>query len=162
MERVHNITADPDYRRYLSYTEKHEINRPYCRHDFAHLLSVARIAWILTLERKLAISRPVVYAAALLHDIARFAQYEDKAVDHAKAGAELAEPLLVKHGFTQSEISAIKNAICTHRLPPQDITDPFGAVLAEADDLSRECFACNAQSGCYKFDRMATARGIRY
>jgi putative nucleotidyltransferase with HDIG domain len=162
MKRIHNITADPDYMRYLTLTEKHETDRPYCRHDFAHLMSVARIAWILALERELGFPRSVVYAAALLHDIARFAQYEDKTVDHAKASAELAEPLLVKYGFSKDEITAIQRAICSHRQPPEDIRDPLGSILAEADDLSRECYACGAQSGCYKFDRMATAKGIQY
>ncbi|MCW3490517.1 HD domain-containing protein [Dethiobacter alkaliphilus] len=162
MDRVQKLTADPDYRRYLCVTAQYETERPFCRHDFNHLLDVARIAWILCLQRSIDIGQPVVYAAALLHDIGRFAQYEDKAVDHAAESARLAEPLLIKHGFTAAEISTILPAITAHRLPPETLEDPFSAVLAEADDLSRRCFDCTAQKGCYKFDRMATAKGIRY
>lgn len=162
MERVQKLTADSDYRRYLCVTAQHEIDRPYCHHDYSHLLAVARISWILCLERQLGISQSVVYAAALLHDLGRFAQYEDKRVDHASESARLAVPLLHKYGFTPGEIATIQAAISAHRQSPETLTDPFSAILAEADDLSRSCHSCTARDGCYKFNRMATAKGIRY
>lgn len=161
MNRVRQLTADPDYGRYLRETEKHEKDRLYCRHDFSHLLDVARIAWILCLEQGLQVSRPVVYAAALLHDIGRFVQYYDSSVDHAEASAGLAAPLLGKYGFDANEITIIQQAIRSHRLPPEQVEDPLGVILAEADDLARRCFDCKAREGCYKFDRMAAA-GIQY
>ncbi|MBS4032650.1 MAG: HD domain-containing protein [Clostridiales bacterium] len=162
MERVRAFTADPGYRRYLSLTEAHETDRLFCRHTFSHLLDTARIAWILCLERGLNFPQSLVYAAALLHDIGRFAQYEDTSVDHANESANLAAPILEKHGFTIEEIHTIQKAIRTHRLPPETVTDSLGAILAEADDLSRPCYKCTAQNDCYKFNRMAAAKGIQY
>lgn len=162
MDRIRKLTQDPDYLHYLSLTDNCEVNRPFCRHDFSHLLDVARIAWILCLERGLAVPRALVYAAALLHDVGRFAQYENGQVDHAAASAELAGQLLDRHGFDTEEIYTIRQAIRAHRKPPETVADPFGAVLAEADDLARPCFDCKARVGCYKADRMPTTGGIQY
>jgi HD superfamily phosphodiesterase len=162
MDRVRNLTADQDYRRYLAETEKREVDRLFCRHDFSHLLDVARIAWILCLEQGKDIARYVVYAAALLHDIGRFMQYDNPAVDHALASAELAGPLLDRHGFAEEETVFIREAIACHRLPPKQVEHPLGRILAEADDLSRRCVDCHAREGCYKVDRMAASLGIQY
>lgn len=162
MERVRRLIADPAYQRHLARNARHEINRAYCRHDFNHLLDVARITWILCLERGLNIPQHVAYASALLHDIGRFFEYRHPEHDHAEVSASLAEPLLLKYGFPAAEISTIQQAIRSHRLPPGEAENPLGAILAEADDLSRRCFDCLAQAGCYKFHRMATSRGVQY
>lgn len=162
MERVRSFSCDSAYKNYLSLIEAHEKERFFCRHTFSHLLDTARIAWILCLERGFEIPRPLVYAAALLHDIGRFAQYEDKLVDHADESAKLALPILERAGFTKEEIFAIQNAIRAHRLPPQIVSEPLGAVLAEADHLSRPCYQCHAKADCYKYDRMPTAEGVLY
>lgn len=162
MERVQKLILDPQYRHFLQRTGQHEEGRSFCRHTFGHLLDVARIAWILCLERGLDIPRPLVYAAALLHDIGRFAQYEDSSKDHAEESAVLAEPLLTRYGFDNGEITAIQRAIRAHRQPPQAIGDPLGALLAEADDLARPCYDCAARTGCYKVERMPSLNGIQY
>ncbi|MBS3886930.1 MAG: HD domain-containing protein [Firmicutes bacterium] len=162
MEVVQKLLQDPDYLYYLSLTKNYESGRRYCCHNFSHLLDVARIAWILCLERQIKLSRPVVYAAALLHDIGRFAQHEDESIDHAAESASLAEPLLTRHGFSAAETKLILQAILVHRQTPETVTDLLGAVLAEADDLSRLCYNCSAQAGCYKAKRMPTLNGIQY
>lgn len=162
MERVRKLMADPEYQRYLDQNAHHETDRTYCRHDFSHLLDVARITWILCLERGLDVSQHVAYAAALLHDIGRFFEYRHPEHDHAAVSASLAEPLLLKYGFFANEIEMIQHAILSHRLPPEKALNPLGAILAEADDLSRRCFDCKAQEGCYKVHRMAAAGGIQY
>lgn len=162
MEAVRKLTIDPDYLHYLALNKNYETGRVYCCHNFSHFLDVARIAWILCLERELEISRPVVYAAALLHDIGRFAQHEDGQIDHATESALLAATLLARYGFSIAEINIIRQAILVHRQPPERVTDLLGAVLAEADDLSRPCYNCNAQAGCYKAERMPTLEGIQY
>ncbi len=162
MERVRSLSCDSAYKNYLRLIKVHEKERLFCRHSFSHLLDTARIAWILCLERGVRIPRPLVYAAALLHDIGRFAQYEDKSVDHADESAKLALPILEKAGFNEDEILVIQNAIRAHRLPPQTVTEPLGAVLAEADHLSRLCYQCHAKEDCYKYGRMPAAEGIFY
>lgn len=162
MERVQRLLSDPHFRDYLRLTEQHEEQRSFCRHNLSHLLDVARIAWILCLERKLEIARPLVYAAALLHDIGRFLQYEDDSKDHAKESALLAAPLLIRHGFSEAEKEAVLQAIKAHRQPPCELADPLSALLAEADDLSRCCFECAAQAECRKFARMPAAQKVHY
>ena len=162
MEAVQKLIRDPDYLHYLSLTKNYEAGRLYCCHNFSHLLDVARIAWILCLERQIKISRPVVYAAALLHDIGRFAQHEDGKIDHAAESALLAAPLLARYSFSVAEINLIQQAILAHRQAPETATDLLGAVLAEADDLSRLCYDCPVQGGCYKAERMTTLDGIQY
>ncbi|MBS3897262.1 MAG: HD domain-containing protein [Dethiobacter sp.] len=162
MEAVQKLIQDHDYLYYLSLTKNYETDRRYCCHNFSHLLDVARIAWILCLERQISLPRSVVYAAALLHDIGRFAEHEDGRIDHAAKSASLAEPLLARHGFSLAETKLILQAILVHRQTPETVTDLLGAVLAEADDLSRLCYDCPAQAGCHKAKRMPTLGGIQY
>ncbi|MBS4007516.1 MAG: HD domain-containing protein [Clostridium sp.] len=162
MEAVRKLIQDNDYLNYLSQTKKYETDRQYCCHNFSHLLDVARIAWILCLERQIELPRSVVYAAALLHDIGRFAEHEDGRVDHAAKSALLAAPLLARHGFSAVETKLILQAILVHRQAPETTADLLGAVLAEADDLSRLCYDCAAQAGCYKAKRMPALGGIQY
>ena len=162
MERVRRLIADPDYQLCLAENTQREALRPYCRHDFNHLLDVARIAWILCLERGLAFGQAIVYAAALLHDIGRFMQYDDPSIDHAVASRDLACPLLARHGYSVEEIALIGEAILSHRLPPAEVLLPLGQLLAEADDLSRLCSHCAAHEQCYKYERMVTKHGVQY
>ncbi len=83
-----------------------EETRVFCRHQMNHLLDVARIAYILNLEMKLGISRDLIYAAALLHDIGKGRQYEE-GIPHETASADLAEQILAdmpaKLAFTSEE-----------------------------------------------------------
>ena len=159
---MRRLLLDPDYQLCLRENEKREVDRHYCRHDFNHLLDVARIAWILCLERGCAYPQGVVYAAALLHDIGRFMQYDDPSKDHAVVSCDLAEPLLARQGCSKEQINLITTAILVHRLPPADIHHPLGRIIAEADDLSRRCFQCTALAVCHKYERMATKYGVQY
>jgi uncharacterized protein len=56
----------------------------------------------------------VLYAAAYLHDIAGFAPWEKKGVDHQDRGAELMDSVLAGFGFPAEKIEKVKNAIRTH------------------------------------------------
>lgn len=154
MQRFYKVWADPRFREYLARTGEHEAGRKFCRHDEQHLLDTARLAWILTLEKRLDFTREMVYTAAFLHDIGRWCEYEEPREDHAAAGAALARPLLQEAGFAAAEIEVITAAIAEHRLPPQQCSTPLGRILAAADDLSRPCFACAASAECHKFRRM--------
>ena len=51
----------------------------------SHLLDVARIAYIRNLEKGYGFRKDVIYAAAVLHDIGKALQYEEK-VPHEIAG----------------------------------------------------------------------------
>ena len=127
-----------------------EETRVFCRHQMNHLLDVARIAYILNLEMKLGISRDLIYAAALLHDLGKGRQYEE-GIPHETASADLAEQILAdmpaKLAFTSEEQQQILTAIRGHRRLRRD-AEPLEALLYKSDKMSRACFACPAESQC--------------
>lgn len=127
-----------------------EETRIFCRHQMNHLLDVARIAYILNLEMKLGISRDLIYAAAILHDIGKGRQYEE-GIPHETASADLAEQILAdmpaKLVFTPEEQQQILTAIRGHRRLRCD-AEPLEALLYKSDKMSRACFACPAESQC--------------
>jgi len=162
LKRVEYILNDRFYRECLEKNALHEVERRFCRHDFQHMLEVARITYILLLEEGLtdrlaelpdlsdqAVVKEVIYAAGLVHDIARWRQYET-GEDHAQAGAELAAPLLDRAGFDREETLVIAAAVREHRTGGRKST-LLGKRLSRADDLSRPCFRCAAREDCYKF-----------
>ena len=52
MERVNRILEHDGYQECLRKNETAEKDRRFCRHDMAHFLDVARIAWILNLQEE--------------------------------------------------------------------------------------------------------------
>ncbi len=169
MQRVGRIIGDSFYRYCLEQNAAREVDRPFCRHDFQHMLDVARICYILMVEGNQLVdficqnrldnhqaAKEVVYAAGLLHDIARWQQY-DTGEDHALTGARLARPVLERAGFLPHEIEVITRAIAAHRRG-EPRGGLLGRLLCRADDLARPCALCAARNECYKADSMDTLR----
>jgi uncharacterized protein len=80
----------------------------------------------------------VLKAAALLHDIGRAEEDKDKSgkIDHAVVGAEMAEKILEKLGFSDEKIRHIKHCILTHRYRRGDKPKTKEAkILFDADKL---------------------------
>lgn len=152
MERVEQIMKHPLYQRYQKRIEELEQDRIFCTHDRGHSLDVARIMYILILERRVSVTKDVVYAAALLHDIGRAVQYEDNRPHH-EAGAEFAAVVLKDCGYETEEIRIITQAIACHAFnqteDDMDKERTFQKLLYEADKLSRSCFDCEAHDACY-------------
>lgn len=149
MERIERIMEHPLYKKNQQRIEELEQNRIFCRHGIGHSLDVARILYILVLEKEICVPKDVVYAAALLHDIGRAIQYEENRTHH-EAGAELAEIILGDCGYELDEIARITKAIAAHQNNSDGKEEhAFRNLLYEADKLSRNCFACQAQSECY-------------
>ena len=69
MSRVNRIWNHPLYQTHLHQLLEAEEEREFCRHTVEHFLDVARLTYIFVLEAGLSVSREVIYAAALLHDI---------------------------------------------------------------------------------------------
>lgn len=173
MYRVDKILNDPWYRECLARNAAREEGRRFCSHDLHHMLDVARIAYILALEEGNAgeaaageapfrgeAGKEVIYGAGLLHDMARWHEYETGA-DHAATGARMAGPVLDRAGFYTAERNIITAAIAEHRTGgPQ--TGLLGRYLSRADDLSRPCSRCRARSECHKLSRMDTADHFLY
>lgn len=152
MARVDAIWRHPVYQEQLKRIDELELDRAFCRHGLPHLLDVARIMWIDALEEGLAdeLTRDVVYAAALLHDIGRATQYEMEE-PHDIAGVRIARSIMgtVEDGcaFSPAEQDLIAGAIGAHR-DGADAASPLARLLYRADKLSRPCFACTARPEC--------------
>lgn len=147
MERVNLILQQDLYREYLEKNNQAEKERKFCRHDMAHFLDVARIAVILNQKEHYGIDDEMIYAAALLHDIGRWKQYED-GTPHERASAALAPAILLKSGFDKKETDAIVLAISNHRNKEIMEQKDLNGLLYRSDKQSRPCFACDMEKEC--------------
>lgn len=147
MERIDRILKHPLFLEYVGENAKEEAARIFCRHDMAHFLDVARIAWILNLEEGIGIGRDLIYAAALLHDIGRHLQYRE-GIPHEQASEILAPPILRDCGFHKQEEERILSAIATHRDASVSGGADLNGLLYRADKLSRPCYACKQEKDC--------------
>lgn len=145
--RINRIWAHPLFQKNLLATERMEQDRIFCGHDRNHLLDVARIAYIESLETGAKIPKYLIYAAALLHDIGRCQQYTD-GVPHHETSAQIAAQILPECGFTPEEIRQILDAILCHRDPDVRSEDGLPGLIYRADKQSRCCFACQAEEMC--------------
>ena len=147
MERVNRILNNELYRRYLTKNNEAEAERRFCHHHMGHFLDVARIALILNYEENYGEEQELIYAAALLHDIGRWVQYED-GTPHEKASAVLAPEILHNSGFFGEEEEKIISAIVNHRNALIKEEKSLSGLLYRADKLSRSCFACEMEKEC--------------
>lgn len=143
------------YQEAMLKNEAHERNRIYCLHDFSHQLDVARITYIMSLEKGLNVKKEVIYATALLHDIGRYVEYEG-IMPHHEASARIAKKILEATGYEKEEIRMIVETILNHR-NKMDSTEKeldfntnaeFSKLFYQADKLSRNCFTCQASATC--------------
>ena len=156
MKRIELIRNHPVFIRELDRLAIHEKDRPFCGHDMQHLLDVARIAWILVLENNISLKKDIVYAAALLHDIAKGMQYEG-AGPHNINGAEMARPILKDCGYSEKECDLICEAILYHRVKAKS-GNPLVRILYKADKKSRACYMCPAAKDCNWPDEKKTSK----
>ena len=145
MNKADKILKNKKYREYLDKTAHYEKDRIYCLHDIQHALDTARLAYIKSLEESAGIAKEIIYAAALIHDIGRCAQYED-GTPHDKASVLFGREILEECQFTADEIELILTAVSEHRTDKE--RSPLGALLYDADNKSRMCMLCNAQDTC--------------
>lgn len=147
MERVNRILQHRLYQEYVARNEACEVDRVFCHHDMEHFLSVARLAYLLNETEQIGIEQTYLYAAALLHDIGRWKQYET-GEDHALVSSELAPQILIDCGYDQAECDKIVSAIRTHRSSEVKEQDNLNGILYRADKRSRSCFACKQEKNC--------------
>lgn len=156
MTKLDALLNNKEYTEMVRKLEALEANRKFCRHHMAHFLDVARIAYILSLENQMNLSKELIYAAALIHDIGRVKEYTE-GIPHDEAGAKIGRRLLMNAGFTEREAEAAAGAILRHRgkrkrgqeIGSQDAGDLLAEILYRADKLSRACFFCEAREECY-------------
>lgn len=147
MKAVEKIRKHPLYIKCYQKVEEAEEDRIFCRHQLTHLLDTARIAYIRSLEENLGLKKEMIYAAALMHDLGKYRQYED-GTPHEVAGAELAAEILKDiDDFTEAEKEDIIRAVREHRRLKEGMSQ-LGRLLYESDKLSRACYACPAEPQC--------------
>lgn len=147
MERINRILKNDLYQEYLAKNNQAEASRRFCHHNMGHFLDVARIAMILNLEEGYGQKKEIIYAAALLHDIGRWMQYED-GTPHEEASVRLAPEILSDCGFWGEESDRILAAIGNHRNAEIKGEKSLSGLLYRADKLSRACFACEMEKEC--------------
>ena len=155
--RYSEIINNKEYRRLLMEVEDLEENREYCRHGLEHLLDVARISYIMILEDGAEISKDIIYAASLFHDIGRGKAYQSGG-NHDKVSADIAKKLLPDYGYNNDEVNQICDAIVSHsgrvnieefKKKRQDkIKLSIADYLKVSDQLSRNCFSCKVSDNC--------------
>lgn len=146
MKRLNALIKDELYMECLGKNSFYERDRVFCGHDFNHFLDTARITYIISLEEKLSFTKEIIYAAAILHDIGRFKQYEEN-IPHNKASYDIAKYLLEKYSFQEEEKTMILDAILSHRVLDKN-KNSLNALLYRGDKLSRMCISCKATKEC--------------
>lgn len=76
----------------------------------------------------------VLFAAAMLHDIAAFPAYAAKDVDHADRAVDLVGDILKDAGFPMAKLPSVQSAIRTHMFF-RDPVGPEALYLHDADAL---------------------------
>ena len=152
MSRLEAVYHSEIWLRCMEEIEIAEIDRIYCKHDFVHLMDVARLAYIYSLEEGLQIDKDLIYAAALLHDIGRSEEYTD-GIPHDEAGARIAKEILKRSSYSDEEREAIISAVHGHRghSEPEETGGLIGRlayVIKRADKESRLCLSCDARDTC--------------
>ena len=152
MSRLEAIYHSEIWLRCMEEIELAEIDRIYCKHDFVHLIDVARLAHIYSLEDGLQIDKDLIYAAALLHDIGRSEEYTD-GIPHDEAGARIAKEILKRSSYSDEEREAIISAVHGHRGHSESeetggLIGRLAYVIKRADKESRLCLSCDARDTC--------------
>jgi len=93
------------------------------------------IAMKLAKGDRLRVDSDVVFAAAFLHDMAAFAPYEKKGVEHGDRAAQTSVAVLRSAGFPMSKLAAVQAAERGHMYYSAPGTAPEAIVLHDADSL---------------------------
>lgn len=144
MERVNQVWQNEKYQECLARLEEKEKERFFCKHNLAHFLDVARIAYIHCLEQRIEIPKDIIYVSALLHDIGR--AMEDGQSNHDLLSWRLAQSILSVEFYSEKELEYIKEAIMGHR---GGQVEGWAGVFYKADKESRICYQCKVSKECY-------------
>lgn len=99
----------------------------HCERDYA-------LARELAAADHVVLDDDVLFAAAFLHDMAAFAPWEKKNVDHSDEAARIVDARLQGTGFPTAKIDAVRSAIRTH-MHYRDPVGPEALYLHDADAL---------------------------
>jgi len=145
-DKINLIIENHIFQHNLTKIENLEKQRRFCLHGMQHLLDVARIMYIISLENNFNIPKYMIYAAALLHDIGRGEEYENK-TPHNIACVQIASNILEQCNYEAEEINNILEAIKHHRENNEKLNS-LSYILYKSDKLSRNCTRCSATLDC--------------
>lgn len=106
-------------------------------HAMEHIMRVYNLCLHLA-KYESSIDLDVLKTAALLHDIARVKEFNDKTgnIDHSALGAEMADKILRTLGYSEEKIAYIKHCVATHRFRGKTKPQTKEAkILFDADKL---------------------------
>ena len=146
MKETDLILKSQIFNDYLNELEELEKDRIFCKHNYEHFVSVARICYILKLEENVDVEKDMIYATALLHDLGRVLEIKE-GLNHAIGSVKIAREILKLTDFSDEEKERILNCIGSHR-SKEKVEDEFFNIFYRADKLSRPCFRCPAYKAC--------------
>jgi len=106
-------------------------------HNLDHVFRVYNLCMLLSKHEK-DVDLEVIIPSALLHDIARVEESQDKTgeIDHAVLGSEIAEDILINLGYEEEKIDKIKHCILAHRFRTGNQPNTIEAkILFDSDKL---------------------------
>ncbi|MCY6959865.1 HD domain-containing protein [Clostridium sp. ZC22-4] len=106
-------------------------------HNLDHVFRVYNLCLLLSKYEK-DVDLEILIPAALLHDIARVEESEDKTgeIDHAVLGSKIAEDILRKLEYEEEKIQKIKHCIVAHRFRTGNEPNTIEAkILFDSDKL---------------------------
>lgn len=106
-------------------------------HNLDHVFRVYKLCMLIA-ETEKDVDFEVLIPAALLHDIARVEESNDKTgqIDHAVLGSIVAENILKKIKYDENKIEKIKYCILTHRFRTGNVPNTIEAkILFDSDKL---------------------------
>ncbi len=138
-----DILYNIKFKRAMADIEKSERDRKFCCHSIEHSLDVARIAYIISLEKGLGIDKDLIYTAALLHDIGRCMGGENHDVNSAR----MAEEIMRECGYDPNTADTVVNAILHHR-EKSSAAESLRDIISIADKQCRQCWNCRVYDEC--------------
>ena len=106
-------------------------------HNLDHVFRVYNLCLLLAKYEK-DVDLEILIPAALLHDIARVEESQDKTgkIDHAVLGSEIAEDILRNLNYEEDKIEKIKHCIIAHRFRTGNAPNSIEAkILFDSDKL---------------------------
>lgn len=100
----------------------------------AHSIRVYNLAKSLAKQDNKVVDDDVLFAAAMMHDIAAFPQWAVAGKDHADRAVDLLPALLRMAGFPESKIPAVLEAVSTHMFDRSPVSTE-AIYLHDADAL---------------------------
>lgn len=104
-------------------------------HDKLHVCRVVNYA-VQIMEKTKAADFDIVVAAALLHDIGRTEEQQDKNICHAEVGSKKASEYLLSKGYSENFVRRVSQCILSHRHKKGIMPESLEAkIVYDADKL---------------------------